>query len=49
MIFKVLQKQSVTFLCDIFIFIFEKLGSIGPLKLKIELVGPYDHLPFYIW
>ena len=39
--FKVLQKQIYFFCCDIFIFIFEKLASIGPVKLKIKLIWPY--------
>ena len=38
MIFKVLQKQIYFFFCDIFIFIFEKLESVGAVKLKTELV-----------
>ena len=31
-------KNKSDFFCDIFIFIFEKLGTVGPVKLKIKLV-----------
>ena len=37
MILKVLQKDS-WFFYDTFILTFEKLGLVGPVKLKIKLV-----------
>ena len=40
MIFQFSQKKRSGFYCDQHILIFEKLGSVGPVKLKINLEWP---------